>query len=94
MLGCSKPAESVAKEGTWEGGFTACCEGSCAEAGVLGERGKAGQGWSQLTPAPICGLRPFQGAGRGTDVPIVRLGSLLGKLQQLRSSSCLLSFSF
>ena len=67
---------------------------SRAEAGTLGERAASRQGCSRLTPAPLCGLRPFQGTGRGTDVPIVHLGSLLGKLQQLRSSSCLFHSSF
>lgn len=59
---------------------------SRAEAGVSGERAASRLGCSWLTPAPLCGLRPFQGAGRGTDVPIVHLGSLLGKLQQLRAA--------
>lgn len=62
--------------------------------GFWGKRAASRQGCSRLTPAPLCGLRPFQGAGRGTDVPIVHLGSLLGKLQQLRSSGCLFSSSF
>lgn len=67
---------------------------SRAEAGGLGESAASRQGCSRLTPALLCGLRPFQGAGRGTHVPIVHLGSLLGKLQQLSSSSCLFSSSF